>query len=250
MKFSIHIIPVLFLLSLLSSFFTPEPVIATPGKVSICTPVWKLYTERDGQGLYHELFRRIFADASYKLKITYAPFKRCVLYLDRGRMDVSPAFYKSAKKLYVYSERFLSIDQISVVYSKYSGLDWKGRNSLRNKRVGWMRGFDFDSFKVIRVPIRVVEFDRLEYGLQKMMRKRIDYILDYEDDIRAAVKSLKYEKKLHIRYNMLRGPKTYMAFANTSRGKRFKLLWDKGFERLYRSGKLRRLYRRFNNSSY
>lgn len=48
-----------------------------PESITICTPEWEYYTQKDGKGLYHDLWKEIFPPAGIRLAIRYAPYKRC-----------------------------------------------------------------------------------------------------------------------------------------------------------------------------
>ena len=197
-------LPLLFL----SLWLQPESLSAKIEKVAVCTQDWKDHTESNGAGLIHVLFRKIYENQKIRLIFTYAPFKRCVLYMGRGIADIAPAYYKNSERPYLYSKRYLTRDVLTVVYARHSRLVWKGRSSLRNKKVGWMRGYQFEFLSDTRQPLQVVEFGNLEYGLQKLLRHRIDYILDYEGGVRIAVKKLKIREQLYIHYNVLKGRNT------------------------------------------
>ncbi|HDY87020.1 MAG TPA: hypothetical protein ENH82_02765 [bacterium] len=57
-------------------------------------------------------------------------------------------------------------------------------------------------------------------------------------------------KNLDVLYNKLKGPKYYMIFHDTEKSKKLLRIWDRGMERLQKSGKLHELYKKYEDLAY
>ncbi len=218
--------------------------------VRICTPAWDDYTQPDGTGLYHELWQEIFAESGIHIEVVYAPFKRCensVLKAPFKRYDAYPAGYEGRGGLNPIWH--LGIDLLTVAYRKGALSRWVGEGQLENKPVAWLRGYDFGKH-VLKVPVREYEVSQIEQGLEMVSVGRVDFVLDYADNIRKHVEQLDLGSKIEIAEDVIIGPKYYMIFAKSAKGQELAEVWDRGMMRLYEAGKLTEMYKRYNDLAY
>jgi polar amino acid transport system substrate-binding protein len=219
-------------------------------KIVIITPVWEYYTEKSGKGLYHELWKEIYQSAGIEVVVDYAPYKRCQAYFKPAsrnlKYDSYPGDYPSPGVL--TPKWNIGIELLTIAYKK--GSEWKGTESFKGKRVGWLRGYLFDDIGMVPADIVKSPFDKLESGLKMLAAGRVDYIVDYEQAMRDTIKELKLEKKIDVLYNKIKGPKYYMVFHDTEKSKKLIEIWDKGMERLHKSGKLHELYKKYEDQAY
>lgn len=215
-------------------------------EIKIATPEWDLYSQKDGQGLYHELWENIFKAQGIKVSVTYLPFKRCLLELKEKRVDAAAGVYSDPDL--ITPKWHLGIDLISVAYN-CSAPKWSNQSDFLNKRVSWMRGYGLDEKKIVSVGVEKHEFDKLEYCLSMLEIGRVDYVLDYSDAIKTAIEKQQL-KKILVVPNAIKGPKYYFAFCKTPKGQQLAELWDKGMEKLEKSGKLKLMYKKLSDQSY
>lgn len=45
--------------------------------ITICTPEWDGYTQQNGKGLYHDLWRMVYQPKNINIEVRYTPFIRC-----------------------------------------------------------------------------------------------------------------------------------------------------------------------------
>lgn len=221
--------------------------------IKICTPEWEYYTQKDGVGLYHELWKEIYEPAGVKPIVSYIPYKRCKIEVPDAQkkyvFDAYPGGYKETTPG-LKPKWHIGIDLLTVAYKKNSNNKWNDQASLENKIVAWQRGFSFDKYGTVKVKVSVQEFDKLKSALKMLSTDRIDFILDYEYAIEKFLKELNLANQVVVVPSAITGPKYYMIFQQTERGRELAEIWDKGMERLHKSGKLQKMYEAYGDKSY
>jgi hypothetical protein len=234
-----------FCVSISFSLSAMEP----PASIQICTPEWQYYTQKDGGGLYNELWDAVFTPMGIRVDRHYAPFKRCRHEVRRRvRFDTFAAGYPEPGV--VVPNWHLGVDLLTVVSRKEEAEAWTGTASLSHRRVSWERGFDLDKTDIIDVEVELQEFDKLRSALRMLVSDRIDYILDYEKAVRDEVAELGISEQVTIRYNAVMGPKFFMIFADTEKGRHLASVWDRRMQQLNESGALHALYKKYRDPDY
>lgn len=226
---------------------TPE----APLTIHICTPEWVLYTQKDGKGLYHDLWNRIFPPAGVTIKIWYMPFKRCETSLKQdpdSPYDAAAAAYAGEGVL--VPRWHIGKDLISVIYVKGKITQWTGQEQLEGQRVAWQRGYELDKYGVITANTRVVEFNSLKEGLKILSRGRVDFLIGYQNTARENIRKMGLSDRLTMAPDVISGLKYYLIFRNNEKGRKLAEIWDKGMERLHSSGELQQLYGRYEDKAY
>jgi len=218
--------------------------------IKICTPEWEYYTQKDGKGLYNELWKEVFLSANIELNIRYVPFIRCEKTVKRmkNQYDVYAAGYPSDDV--IVPKWHIGIDLITVVYNKGFISKWEGQKSLENKIVSWERGFDFDKNGIVKVAVKKHEFSKLESALKMLIVKRIDFVLDYNLAIKKKITELNISDKVEIVIDAIKGYKYYMIFSQTEKGEKLSKIWDEAMKKLDKSGKLHQMYRNYEDPAY
>ena len=222
-----------------------------PLTINICTPEWALYTEKDGKGLYHDLWRKVFPPANVQIKVWYTPFKRCETSLKQdpdSPYDAVAAAYASDQV--VVPKWHIGKDLISVIYLKGTLEQWTGQEQLTGKRVAWQRGYEFDKYGVITADIIKVEFNRLKEGLNMLNRGRVDFVIGYRNTTREVIKKLALTDRLTMAADVISGPKYYLVFRDNEKGRRLAAIWDQRMEKLHASGELKTLYQQYEDQAY
>lgn len=241
-----------FPLSIILLFFSCIQIVQADVKnIKICTPVWEYYTQKDGTGLYHDLWRLIFQPAGITLDIKYAPFKRCANAVNEKKSadyDVLTAGYSSTGT--ITPKWHIGVDLLSVAYTKKSVDKWTDSSLLENKRVSWLRGYDFDTYGIVPKSVKRQELNQIKSGIKKLASGRTDFLIDYDKAILKIIKEEELGDKIDIFSNVLKGPKYYMIFADTPKGKALAKIWDDGMEQLNKSGKLQAMYKAAEDPAY
>lgn len=235
---------------LMASWMAAVPLQAKDlGTVRIITPEWAYYTQKDGSGLYQELWRQIFEPAGVRYKVQYALSGRCEIEVQEKRSHAYPGVY-AGDPGFIIPKWHIGVDLITAVFKKGAIDKWTGQKVMENRRVGWERGYRFDKTGVVTVRVKKVEFNRLASALQMLVMDRVDIILDYPQAVDRFVRELGISDQVEILPDVIHGPKYYMGFVASEKGRALARIWDEGMERLSASGELQALYRKYQDKSY
>ena len=112
-------------------------------------------------------------------------------------------------------------------------------NSLKGKKIAWIRGYEFEDYLAIpESDYTLHEIPTLEAGMKMMEAGRIDYIIDYTPDLELQIKGHedKYVLKEAYPENVV------MGFPDTPEGKRLLKIWNENMEKLHKSGELNKIF--------
>ncbi len=230
-----------------------------PNSVRICTPEWEFYTQKDGRGLYHELWAAVFKSAGISVDVKYVPFKRCVKSFSNSKKKTDTNTKSNDYDAYaggygkegdIVPHWHIGVDLLSVAYKKGRIEKWTGETMLKGQRVGWERGFEYDKFGVVNVKVQLKEFSKLKSGIQMLASGRIDFLLDYSTAINKTVAELDLSSQIVMVPDVMPGPKYYMIFSDTEKGRALSKIWDAGMERLNKAGMLNKMYSVYEDKAY
>jgi polar amino acid transport system substrate-binding protein len=219
--------------------------------INICTPEWKWYSQKDGKGLYHDLWNKIYRPLNIKINIDYLPYKRCIKKLKETYLfDAVPGEYINDE--FLEPKWHIGVDLITVAYKKGKVNKWQGQNTLLNKKVSWMRGYDFDKIEygVLRVPVNKYEFNYLASAVKMLDKGRIDFLLDYAKEINFEVKKANLEARIVVIPEVLTGPKYFLSFKNREKSRKLLKIWDEGMKRLYLTGELVKMFKEAEDKAW
>ena len=230
-----------------------------PDSVKICTPEWEFYTQKDGTGLYHELWAAVFKSAGISVDVKYVPFKRCVKSFSNSKKKTETNTKTNDYDAYaggygkegdIVPHWHIGVDLLSVAYKKGRIEKWTGEAMLKGQRVGWERGFEYDKYGVVNVKVQLKEFSKLKSGIQMLASDRIDFLLDYSTAIQKNVSELGLTGQIVMEPDVIPGPKYYMIFSDTEKGRALSKIWDAGMERLNKAGKLNKMFSAYEDKAY
>ena len=222
-----------------------------PNSVKICTPEWEFYTQKDGAGLYHELWAAVFKSAGINVDVKYVPFKRCVKSFSNTKTNDYDAYAGGyGKEGDIIPHWHIGVDLLTVAYKKGEIEKWTGEAMLKGQRVGWERGFEYDKYGVVNVKVQLKEFTKLKSGMQMLASDRIDFLLDYSTAIKKTVAELGLTDQIVVASDVMPGPKYYMIFSDTEKGRALSKIWDAGMERLNKAGQLNKMYSAYEDKAY
>jgi hypothetical protein len=123
---------------------------------------------------------------------------------------------------------------------------WKGIESLDNKKGVWISGYIDYINKDLKQHLKGIENNTRESALQMVEHKRTDYYFDNLDQTKDTFKNTgidrtKYKTEIVSRIWL------YMTFCNNSRGRFLKMKYDEGIEHLLKTNQLKPLYIKYDN---
>jgi polar amino acid transport system substrate-binding protein len=208
--------------------------------IHIVSPVWENYTNEDGiTGLYWEVLHSVFDPVGIDLEIETVPFKRAQKMVADNFADAIPAVSPETDTYCYKSRRCLDFLMVIALYNPKKIQEWDGIDTLRNYKVGWVRGYDYE--KRIDIKMEYYELSNLENAMEMLMNGRIDIILDYITGLDAVADKINMDLTQYTTREVFPDP-MYMGFAKTDHAGKLLAIYDERIESLYRSGKLQKIY--------
>ncbi len=212
---------------------------STPKEIFIVSESWEELTNKDGSGLYFDLARMIYEPAGISVEIKIYPYKRSSMMVEIKRADAWLGSYFEEEDYAIYPKYYFDEDVVTAMYKKKKFPKFDGVNSLKDKDVCWVRGYDFDEY--INVPIIEHERNDRKSILQSLDKDRFDIFLDAKFDMSEAIEKFKFDTS-EYGFNEIFKFKLYPAFRDDERGKILKEIWDKNFKVILDDGSLKKLY--------
>lgn len=211
--------------------------------ILVVSDVWEGTANEDGTGLYFDILREVFENNGYKIIIKNYPYSRAVYITKRGDANIVIGPYTGEVDNVIYPKYHFAVDKVVVLFKKTKINNWQGIDSLRDKTVGWMRGYSYD--KYINIPVNYIEVDKRESTLQMLLSDRIDIFIDSYEDLtdlieKQGVSLSDFELKNLIDLKM------YMCFSNNTFGKELSEVWDREIEKLIKNKRLYNLFKSNN----
>jgi polar amino acid transport system substrate-binding protein len=209
--------------------------------IEIHTEAWQDYAEPDGTGFAWDVIRAVYKPAGIAVRFSIVPYSRAVQDVLAARADAWIGSYDNEQEGAIYPDWHYDADRVEALFPKSKLDSWKGRASLENARVGWIRDYAYDTY--MNVSVREVLLKNRRRALMLLKRGRLDYWLDaaYEQEhlLENAPESIdpsKYVRR-HVLYKRL-----YLGFADTARGRELARIWDRRFPKLLKRGRIAEIY--------
>ncbi|MBD8525644.1 substrate-binding periplasmic protein [Pseudomarimonas arenosa] len=218
--------------------------------VVVAGPAWEDLLEADGSGMYWDLLHKVFTAQGYQVTHSEMPWTRAESMVQGGRADAIMGEYNvaSTKDKYHFGTWPVDHDEITVLSMKSAKHEWHEEQTFAGKPVAWVRGYNL----AVRLPVEVklTEVNDVETGIKMLQSNRIEFLLDYEWDIDAALENLKADPEPFERHKLARIEPLYVGFAPTDKGKALAEAWDKKMAELHASGELDKLFQEYEYDAY
>jgi len=201
--------------------------------INVVAPHWEDYTNIDGSGIYFELIKHVYSDELLSLDVTELP--RAKNQFLHNKVDILIGVYKEELPQAYYSNWYLDTDAPVVAFYLQ---DNKSKINItldfKNAYIAWMEGFNFE--KLFEEKITPYIIKQRKTGFKLLIHKRIDYFIDYKDNITSEYLDL-------ISFvTLIKGKKLYLAFQNNSKGIKLAEHYDKMMVKLRAEGKLELIF--------
>lgn len=217
------------------------PANGQPKTIDIVNPVWQNFSEEDGSGFYFDLMRRIYEPLGIAVKIEILPWSRAAILLQQKKADAMLGSYKEQPHLYIYPKQPVWLD-ISAAAFKRDQHNWQGNNTLNNKRVGWIRGYDYH--KHIDFKTHYLEFNQNHQGWNMLAMDRLDFYIDSITDLRLYMQQQSLSTETYAIEPVLVKP-MYLRLAKTEKGQQLADLYDQRIFDLVQNRMLEQLYKKW-----
>ena len=99
---------------------------------------WTNATNRDGTGLYWDIFRAVYEPVGIKTKFIIQSYDGSVRLVKKNRVDAAVGIYPDLIQGALFPQYPFVKDYILVLYKKNKLHQWNGQASLLNKRIAWI----------------------------------------------------------------------------------------------------------------
>jgi polar amino acid transport system substrate-binding protein len=230
------------LLAAIVVVLTALPVASAPAEtVRIESEAWADYAEADGTGFAWDIVRAVYEPAGVEVAMRTVPYARAVDNVIHGRADAWLASYRHEHPRALYPEWHFDADRVQAVFRRDRVERFDGPGSLRDRRVGWIRGYELG--KYLEVPLHAVRLNTRDSALAMLARGRIAYFLDAAFEIDRMFNDLPVglARESFVRRHVM-DLNLYLAFAPTERGRQYLRIWDRRFPKLLQSGRIAEIY--------
>jgi len=230
-----------------------ETISVIPEEIRVVSEELPGLTNNDGTGLYCDILREIYEPLGIDVGIKIVPLKRAQFMIENNDADVMLGHSHWEGENIISPQWHYSSQIISAIFKKERTF-WIGQQSLVGKRVGWIRGADYDKYLTLPIsgeekndhlsPLFMLEADRLDFFLEDRVQLMNTFQHENDQLTDKGFESSNYqvEKLLEL--------KLYPGFSDTPIGHKLSMIFDDQIPQLLKSGKLRDLYERWNISTF
>ncbi|PCI28319.1 MAG: hypothetical protein COB67_06625 [SAR324 cluster bacterium] len=237
----------LLLASLIFCFTFTAAAQAKIKSINFASEYWEEATEKDGTGLYWEIFRMVYKLEEIELKFKIYPYARAMKMVRNKEVDASVGSYAGEFDDVLYSELPFDLDVTSIVYLKSKGIKWEGEKTIAGKKVGWIRDYVYDEY--ISVKVKKRELNKRKQAYRMLEKGRLDFFMDSLIDVSIQMQK-KYIKAEKFQVETFSQGNLYLVFADNKRGAELKAVYDKNMPKLVKSGKIKALFEKWGVPTY
>ena len=228
---------------LLSLIYFPGMAGNVPGEFIFASEERSNATNRDGTGLYWDIFRAVYGSEGIKTKIITKSSNGSVSLVKRHKADAAVGINAVRIRGTVLSRYPFVKDYVLVLFKKNKFSQWDGQRTLKNKKVAWLKGHAYD--ERLEVPVIKREFYTREAILRRLDRGEVDFFMDTRNDLESVLNKGIIDVTRYTVETVLELER-YLVFANNNKGKKLKKIFDFRFPALVKAGEIERLYEKWN----
>jgi len=230
-------------LSFLCSNSVPAFADSNPTEIIMASEEWANATNRDGTGLYWDIFRAIYEPVGIKTKFIIQSYNGSVKLVKKNRVDAAVGIYPEPVQGALFSQYPFIKDYVLVLFKKNKLNQWVDQESLQNKKVAWIKGYSYDDY--LDIPVFKREFSNRDNILRRLDSDQVDFFLDTRNDMESVLNKGIVEVSQYTVETVLELDR-YLVFADSQKGKKLKQIFDNRFPHLVKSGEIERLFTKWN----
>ncbi len=211
-------------------------------KLNLLTAPWEKYTEKDGTGLYFELIDKTLGMENFNFKLM--PWKRAQNEFKKNNGDILLG-ESTTNKNCRFPQWAIDADFFSFFYLKSRVSEIPIAQDLKSKyKMIWVRGYGLhESAPEIS---KFEEVDDMKQGIDMILKKRADILIDYDEDLKDYIKSRKLDPNEHVVVpSSISGDYIYVCFKKNPKGESLAEKFDQKMNQLYKSGELKKIYLKY-----
>ena len=228
---------------LLCPMYYPTLAGGSPEEIILASEEMANATNKDGTGLYWDIFRAVYEPVGIKTKFIIRSYKGSVSLVRKRQADAAVGIHPEKIQGALSSTYPFVKDYVLVLFKKNRVNQWDGQETLKNKKVGWIKGYSYDEY--LDVPVVKKEFPSREKILQQLDIDQIDFFMDRRGDVESVLNKAIIDVSRYTVETVLELER-YLVFANNKKGKELKKIFDYRFPYLVESGELDKLLAKWN----
>ena len=233
----------LIIIFLFCPIYFPALAGSSPAEIILASQEWPNATNKDGTGLYWDIFRAVYEPVGIKIKFIIRSYKGSVNLVKKRQADAAVGIFPDKIQGALSSAYPFVKDYVLVLFKKNKQDQWSGQETLKNKKVGWIKGYSYDEY--LEVPVIKKKFARRENILRHLDKDQIDFFMDTRNDMESVLNKDIIDVTRYTVEPVLELER-YLVFANNKKGKELKKIFDYRFPHLVQSGELDRLFAKWN----
>jgi polar amino acid transport system substrate-binding protein len=229
---------------LLIWLLTVSPIAGnTPQEIILASEEWQNATNRDGTGLYWDIFRAVYEPVGIKPKFIIRSYNGSVNLVKHHKADAAVGVHRGVIKGALVSKYPFDKHVILALFKKEKLEQWNGQETLKGKKVAWVKGYAYGEY--LEVPVVKEVYRGREQILHRLAADRIDFFLDARNDLEAVLNKgiidvTRYTVEIVMELD------SYLVFAYNQKGEALRKIFDDRFPQLVESGEIERLFAKWN----
>lgn len=228
----------------------PTPAVLPTSEVvtlKIFVSDWQNYSGIDGEGLYFDIIRALFADEPIELQFVHQPIRRGMESLKRGQGDAVLGLwhhrYSAGGAQYLTGGLPLDVEVVTAVFPSSSDWDWQRLSTEKDARYAWVKGYEYGVD--LNLP-RQAQVPASLNGLRMLKQGHIDGFIDDQFYVLKVLKASPNFEVSDYRFESILTRNMYLAFQPNKAGERWLAIYRKNMEKLLRQGTLHALFRKWD----
>jgi polar amino acid transport system substrate-binding protein len=215
----------------------------TPQEITLASEEWQNATNRDGTGLYWDIFRAVYEPVGIKSKFIIRSYNGSVNLVKQRKADAAVGVHNEVIEGALVSKYPFDKNVILVLFKKDKVNPWNGSETLRDKKVAWVKGHVYGDH--LEVPVVEEVYNSREQILHRLDADRIDFFMDARNDLEAVLNKGVIDVSRYTVETVMELDR-YLAFACNQKGKTLQKIFDDRFPQLVESGEIERLFAQWN----
>ena len=216
---------------------------SAPAEIILASEEWANATNKDGTGLYWDIFRAVYEPVGIKTRFIIRSYKGSVSLVKRNQADAAVGIHPQSIQGALSSRYPFVKDYLLVLFKKNKVNQWKGQETLKNKKIGWLKGFSYDEY--LEVPVIKREFMQRGSILRQLDKDQLDFFMDTRNDVESVLNKGIIDVTRYTVETVLELER-FLVFANNEKGKELKRIFDDRFPHLVQSGEIEKLFAKWN----
>ena len=215
----------------------------TPQEIIFASEEWENATNRDGTGLYWDIFRAVYEPLGIKPKFIIRSYNGSVNLVKQHKADAAVGVHREVIKGALVSKYPFDKQVILVLFKKDKLEQWNGQETLKGKKVAWVNGYAYGEY--LEVPVVKEVCHSRKHILHRLDADRIDFFMDARNDLEAVLNKGVIDVTRYTVETVMELDR-YLAFSYNQKGETLKKIFDDRFPQLVESGEIERLFAKWN----